>query len=243
MYRFLCIALFGVSFMAKKIYAVKRGRKTGLFNTWDECKAQVAGVQGAVYKGFMDIDEANAWLSGSTAASVAVKGTPVRTGEQTSLFGEEKDAPINEDYVIYTDGSCLRNPDGPGGWAAVITKTATGEKQEISGGEASTTNNRMELTAGIMALRALPEGASTAFFADSQYLQNAFVKRWLVSWKRRGWITSTGTPVKNQDLWMALDAEVSRHEVHFHWVKGHAGNEDNERCDRLAKAEAMKFAD
>ncbi|MBQ2048696.1 MAG: ribonuclease HI, partial [Schwartzia sp.] len=152
-------------------------------------------------------------------------------------------APINEDYVIYTDGSCLRNPDGPGGWAAVITKTATGEKQEISGGEASTTNNRMELTAGIMALRALPEGASTAFFADSQYLQNAFVKRWLVSWKRRGWITSTGTPVKNQDLWMALDAEVSCHEVHFHWVKGHAGNEDNERCDRLAKAEAMKFAD
>ena len=229
--------------MAKKIYAVKRGRNTGLFNTWDECKAQVEGYQGAVYKGFMDIAEANAWLWGSsaTAGKKSVKAT-VPAGE-FSLFGTDDEIREDEEYVVYTDGSCLRNPDGPGGWAAVIKDTATGEKKEISGGEASTTNNRMELMAGIMALKALPEGASVAFYADSQYLQNAFVKRWLSSWKRRGWITSTGTPVKNQDLWEALDSEVQRHKVNFHWVKGHAGNEDNERCDVLAKKEAMKYMD
>ncbi|MCR5559996.1 MAG: ribonuclease HI [Schwartzia sp.] len=230
--------------MAKKIYVVKRGRNTGLFNTWEECKAQVEGYQGAVYKGFMDIAEANAWMWGSSSTAPAKKSAAgTSAAAQTSLFCTEKTETFTEDYVVYTDGSCLRNPDGPGGWAAVIRESASGKKKEISGGEPSTTNNRMELMAGIMALKALPEGASVAFYADSQYLQNAFVKRWLSAWKRRGWITSTGTPVKNQDLWAALDAEVQRHKVFFHWVKGHAGNEDNERCDVLAKKEAMKYMD
>lgn len=233
--------------MAKKVYAVKRGRQTGLFTNWDECKAQVAGFQGAVYKGFMNTSEAAAWLYGSAATSAPARKTvrkPVEAAEM-SLFGETSRTaePVEDEYIVYTDGSCLRNPDGPGGWATVIRHIETGEKKELSGGEPSTTNNRMELMAGIKALEALPEGAAVAFYADSQYLQNAFVKRWLVSWKKRGWRTSTDSPVKNQDLWELLDAEVQRHKVHFHWVKGHAGDENNERCDELAKREAMKYMD
>ena len=119
--------------MAKKIYAVKRGRNTGLFNTWDECRAQVEGYQGAVYKGFMDIAEANAWMWGSSSAASAKKSAAgVSAAAQPSLFGTEEAETFTEDYVVYTDGSCLRNPDGPGGWAAVIREASTGKKKEIS---------------------------------------------------------------------------------------------------------------
>ena len=99
----------------------------------------------------------------------------------------------------------------------------------------------MELRAGIEALRALPPAAVVDFFTDSQYMKNAFTKYWLRNWKRRGWVTATGAPVKNQDLWLALDEEFHRRTVRFHWVKGHAGNKWNERCDELARGEAGKF--
>ena len=150
------------------------------------------------------------------------------------------DAPVAE-YIVYTDGSCLRNPDGPGGFAAVIL-ARDGTVREVVGGEPRTTNNRMELRAGIEALRALPEGATLEFYTDSQYLRNAFVKRWLSAWQRRGWVTAAGTPVKNQDLWQALGAECGRRTVRFHWVKGHAGHRYNERCDALARGEALRQA-
>ena len=217
--------------MAKKFYAVKRGRKTGLFTVWAECAAQVKGFQGAVYKGFMTEEEARAWLGGADART-----------EQTRAAAEmaAPSAP-DADYIIHTDGSCLRNPGGAGGWAAVIETAATGAVEEKSGGDPETTNNRMELTAALMALSAVPEGARVALYTDSQYLKNAFTKFWLPAWKKRGWKKADGEPVLNQDLWVQLDAAFAARQVQFHWVKGHAGNPRNERCDALARAEAEKF--
>ena len=217
--------------MAKKFYAVKRGRKTGLYTVWAECAAQVKGFQGAVYKGFMTEEEARAWLGGADART-----------EQPRAAAEmaEPSAP-NADYIIHTDGSCLRNPGGAGGWAAVIETAATGAVEEKSGGATETTNNRMELTAALMALSAVPEGARVALYTDSQYLKNAFTKFWLPAWKKRGWKKADGEPVLNQDLWVQLDAVFAARQVQFHWVKGHAGNPRNERCDALARAEAEKF--
>ena len=217
--------------MAKKFYAVKRGRKTGLYTVWAECAAQVKGFQGAVYKGFMTEDEARAWLGGANARA-----------EQPRAAAEmaAPSAP-DADYIIHTDGSCLRNPGGAGGWAAVIETAATGAVEEKSGGDPETTNNRMELTAALMALSAVPEGARVALYTDSQYLKNAFTKFWLLAWKKRGWKKADGEPVLNQDLWVQLDAAFAARQVQFHWVKGHAGNPRNERCDALARAEAEKF--
>ena len=217
--------------MAKKFYAVKRGRKTGLFTVWAECAAQVKGFQGAVYKGFMTEEEARAWLGGADARA-----------EQPRAAAEmaAPSAP-DADYIIHTDGSCLRNPGGAGGWAAVIETTATGAVEEKSGGDPKTTNNRMELTAALMALSAVPEGARVALYTDSQYLKNAFTKFWLPAWKKRGWKKADGEPVLNQDLWVQLDAAFAARQVQFHWVKGHAGNPRNERCDALARAEAERF--
>lgn len=133
--------------------------------------------------------------------------------------------------VIHSDGGCHGNP-GPGGWAAVL---AYGEhRREISGGAAATTNNRMELQAAIEALRALKQPCRVEFHTDSQYLRNG-VTKWMRGWKWNGWKTKTKAPVKNEDLWRALDAETGRHEVEWHWVKGHAGDAGNERCDVLTQ--------
>ena len=217
--------------MAKKFYAVKRGRKTGLYTVWAECAAQVKGFQGAVYKGFMTEEEARAWLGGADA----------RTEQPRAAAEMAAPSAPDADYIIHTDGSCLRNPGGAGGWAAVIETAATGAVEEKSGGDPETTNNRMELTAALMALSAVPEGARVALYTDSQYLKNAFTKFWLPAWKKRGWKKADGEPVLNQDLWVQLDAAFAARQVQFHWVKGHAGNPRNERCDVLARAEAEKF--
>jgi ribonuclease HI len=139
--------------------------------------------------------------------------------------------------VIHSDGGCHGNP-GPGGWAAVL---AYGEHtREISGGAAATTNNRMELLAAIEALRALKQPCRVEFHTDSEYLKNG-VTKWVRGWKRNGWKTTAKKPVKNEDLWRALDAEATRHEVQWHWVKGHAGHAGNERCDVLANEAIAKI--
>ena len=132
--------------------------------------------------------------------------------------------------IIYTDGACDPNP-GPGGWAAILMyKDRT---KELSGGEPRTTNNRMELTAAIKALEALKCRCAVTIHTDSQYLQKG-ITTWLPAWKRRGWMRGTGT-VKNLDLWQELDALVQKHDVHWRWVPGHAGNHYNEMCDVLAR--------
>lgn len=131
---------------------------------------------------------------------------------------------------IYTDGACRGNP-GPGGWAALLL--AGGHEREISGAEAQTTNNRMELTAVIRALEALKRPIEGAIYTDSQYVRQG-VLEWMPNWKARGWKTADKKPVKNQDLWQALDVLVARHRLDWHWVKGHSGNVGNERVDALA---------
>ena len=136
---------------------------------------------------------------------------------------------MNE-VTIYTDGGCLGNP-GPGAWAAVLL--AGKHRKEIKGGEPATTNNRMELQAAIEALRALNKPCRVLFHTDSQYLRNGILT-WIHGWKRNGWKTAAKQPVKNVDQWQALDALVCKHEIDWRWVKGHAGNPGNERCDELA---------
>ena len=132
--------------------------------------------------------------------------------------------------VIYTDGACRGNP-GPGGWGAVLT--AGDHVKEIKGAEPDTTNNRMELTAAIRALKALNRHCQVRLYTDSQYVRTG-VTEWLEQWKAREWRTASRKPVKNIDLWQALDAELTRHTIEWHWVKGHAGVPGNEHADRLA---------
>ena len=137
--------------------------------------------------------------------------------------------------TIFTDGGCKGNP-GPGGWGAILQ---FGDKtKELSGGEKDTTNNRMELTAAIMALEALTRPCAVDLNTDSQYVRNG-ITTWIKGWKARGWKTADKKDVKNVDLWLRLDEAVKRHDVSWHWVKGHAGNELNERADVLA-TEGMK---
>jgi ribonuclease HI len=134
--------------------------------------------------------------------------------------------------TIYTDGACQGNP-GPGGWAAILMYGRT--RREIVGSSPATTNNRMELTAAIEALRALKERCRVDLHTDSTYLQQGMTS-WLADWKARGWKTAGKKPVKNRDLWRALDAQAARHEMHWHWVKAHNLHPENERCDELAVA-------
>lgn len=131
---------------------------------------------------------------------------------------------------IHTDGACRGNP-GPGGWGAVLR--AAGTEKEIWGGEFATTNNRMELTAAIMALESLRQPCRVQAFTDSEYLRKG-ITEWLKNWKLRGWKTADRKPVKNEDLWRRLDDIAARHDVRWHWVKGHAGHAGNERADQLA---------
>ena len=134
--------------------------------------------------------------------------------------------------TIYTDGACSGNP-GPGGWGAILIAGA--HRKELSGGEAGTTNNRMELLAAISALEALKVPSRVELHTDSKYVQDG-ISKWIHGWKRNGWKTADKKPVKNVDLWQRLDLAIQKHHVKWHWVKGHAGHELNERADRLAVA-------
>jgi len=138
---------------------------------------------------------------------------------------------MSDDVVeIYSDGACRGNP-GPGGWGVLLRSRGT--EKELWGGEADTTNNRMELTAVIRALEALKRPSRVRLYTDSQYVQKG-ISQWIRQWKRRGWRTADRKPVKNIDLWQRLDELAALHEVEWHWVRGHAGHVENERADRLA---------
>lgn len=140
--------------------------------------------------------------------------------------------------TIYTDGACSGNP-GSGGWGAILEYRGT--ERELSGGEAATTNNRMELTAVISALRALKEPCAVDLYTDSKYVCDAVVKRWVYGWKAKGWIKADKKPALNVDLWEQLLPLLETHHVTWHWVKGHASNEKNNRCDTLAVSESRKY--
>jgi len=136
-----------------------------------------------------------------------------------------------ETIDIYTDGACSGNP-GPGGWGAILRYNGT--EKELFGGEAATTNNRMEMMAVIEALRALKRPLAVRVHTDSQYVQKG-ISEWIHGWKKRGWKTADRKPVKNEDLWRTLDALAAQHRIEWHWVKGHAGHAENERADELAR--------
>lgn len=138
---------------------------------------------------------------------------------------------------IFTDGACSGNP-GPGGWGAVL-RYGEAEK-ELSGGEAQTTNNRMELMAAIESLRALKSACRVDLYTDSVYVRDG-IRGWITGWKKNGWKTAAKKPVKNAELWQALDEARLRHDVTWHWVKGHAGHPENERADELARAGMAPF--
>ena len=137
---------------------------------------------------------------------------------------------MNPTVMLFTDGACRGNP-GPGGWGVFIRRD--GQETHLSGHEDNTTNNRMELTAVIEGLKSIEAGATVEITTDSQYVQKG-ITEWIHNWKRRGWKTSNKQPVKNQDLWQALDAEVEKHQTTWHWVRGHSGHPENEIADQLA---------
>ena len=143
-----------------------------------------------------------------------------------------------KEVSIYTDGACSGNP-GPGGWGAILLYGK--HEKELSGGEAETTNNRMELMGAIMALEALKEPCIVTLYTDSQYVVNAIEKRWVYKWRANNWMRDKKEPAKNTDLWMRLVDLLERHSVTLQWVKGHGDNPYNNRCDQLAVAESRKF--
>ena len=140
--------------------------------------------------------------------------------------------------TLYTDGACSGNP-GPGGWGAILEYE--GHRKELSGGEENTTNNRMELTAVIRGLEALKESCVVELYSDSKYVIDALEKGWAWGWKKKGWVKSDKKPALNPDLWEQLLILTQRHEMHYHWVKGHAETELNNRCDELAVMEWKKL--
>ena len=241
--------------MQKKFYAVRNGRQTGIFQTWDECRAQVDGFPGARYKSFPTQEAALLWLkepqplhalfpapegSVQTLPPANQGGTLRRSsGARRTKDAVEPTEPQGDACHVYTDGSCLRNPNGPGGWAVCIVE-ANAAMRTLSGGHPSTTNNRMEMTAAIEALRHIPKSRPLLLSTDSQYLKNGITK-WIHSWKRRGWKKADGAPVLNRELWQELDALITGRSITFQWVKGHAGHKYNEICDTLAKKEAAAF--
>jgi ribonuclease HI len=152
------------------------------------------------------------------------------------VTGKKPDSGVVE---IFTDGACSGNP-GPGGWGAILRRG--GHEKELSGGETPSTNNRMEMTAAIMALEALKRPSRVALYTDSTYLKDGITK-WIAGWKRKGWKTADRKPVKNIDLWQRLEAALVPHEVEWHWVRGHNGHIENERADALARAAIEALAD
>ncbi|MEN8257964.1 MAG: ribonuclease HI [Thermodesulfobacteriota bacterium] len=214
----------------KKFYAIAVGRTPGIYTKWPDAQAQVMGFAGAKYKGFATRAEALAWLKNPVYTPQGAKAKKGNKKSASAKGGKEGE------IVIYTDGGARFNP-GPGGFGVVML--ADGKRQEFSGGYRLTTNNRMELMGCIVALRKLPErNRSITLYSDSQYVVNGISKGWAKSWRKKGWIKSDKQPAINPDLWAELLDLLEGLTIEFRWVKGHAGNEFNERCDELAVSSA-----
>jgi ribonuclease HI len=212
----------------KKYYAVVRGVRPGIYPAWygpEGAEAQVRGFAGALYRGFSSLPEAQQWLNNPEGMS---KTIPVR-----ALSVEDPDYPgvSSGQIAVYTDGGCLGNP-GPGGYGAVIL--SGGKRKELAQGYRLTTNNRMELTACIAALATLKTASDVVLHSDSQYVVNGISKGWARRWRANGWMRTKEAAAENADLWDILLDLCDIHKVRFVWVRGHRGNRENERCDRLA---------
>lgn len=217
--------------MKKKFYAVASGRSTGIFTDWPSAEAQVKGIAGAKFQGFSSEEEARAWLENPFYKKrEACQKTPAAAQVRPELRPGA--------IIVCTDGGCINNP-GPGGYGVVIEVDE--ELREMSGGFRLTTNNRMEMMAALVALETLRGcGKPIDLYSDSSYLVNGIVKGWARKWRNNGWRKADGGPVQNVDLWQRLLLLAEPLDVHFHWVKGHAGHAGNERCDQLAVAAARQ---
>ena len=229
----------------KKFYAVVKGRTPGIYTAWfgkDGAQVQVIGFAGAVFKSFPSRREAEAFMkSGPTWSAGKKPGAGKKT---TSTPNETKPSnpagditPREGQIIIYTDGGALGNP-GPGGYGAVILNGE--DRVELSGGYRLTTNNRMELMACIVALKSLEKPSSVLLHSDSKYVVDGITRGWARKWQANNWMRTKKDKAVNPDLWEQLLALCDTHDVEFKWVKGHAGNPGNERCDALVRMESAK---
>lgn len=220
---------------SKKYYAIVSGRKPGIYDNWAAAQAQVTGYQGAKFKGFATRAEAESWMRNPIYSQSATAEKTANTARSALSSGT---SPKNGEVTIYTDGGARYNP-GPGGYG--IVQICNGERKELSGGYQLTTNNRMELMGCIVALRELEcRDKPITLYSDSSYVVNGIVKGWAKSWRKKGWIKSNNKPAMNADLWAELLDLIEDLNITFTWVKGHAGNPMNERCDELAVAFARR---
>ncbi len=243
--------------MAKnKFYAVVKGKKPGIYHQWfgeNGAEIQVKGFPGAIYKGFATEIEAQRWMEQklAQASNSADPTSEPKQGQLLTTFPIEAKntaAPqsqikpssrlrqnIKKDYVIYTDGACKHNP-GNGGYGVVIIQD--GRRAEFYGGFTQTTNNRMELMACIVGLEHVPTGSKVTLYTDSTYVVKGIQKGWAKRWRSRGWLKSDGKPAENSDLWAKLLDLCDKVSVNFIWLRGHAGDIENERCNSLAQMAA-----
>jgi ribonuclease HI len=221
-----------LSTKSKKIYAVFQGHEPGLFSDWDTASKQVKGFKGAVYKSFAQRTEAISWLREMVlAAKEPVSEHLIELIKAENLPASSTRAASSDPrIVIHTDGGASPNP-GVGGYGVVLQHGT--RRKELSAGYQLTTNNRMEILACIVALEALKEPSQAVLYTDSKYVVDSIMKRWAKGWRHRGWRKSNGERPENVDLWSRLLDLLEKHKVEFIWVKGHAGNQENERCDQL----------
>ena len=227
----------------KKYYVVIHGRRPGLYDRWfgeEGAAEQVDGLADAVYRGFYTLQEATEWLRELRAETIP--GLPPDLVDLLGLHPERqrREGPrallTAGKILIYTDGGAIDNP-GPGGYGVVLRYKR--HRKELSGGFRRTTNNRMELLACIEGLKALKRKSSVVLLSDSKYVVNGMTKGWAERWQAKGWKLSNDRDVKNADLWRQLVELCRMHDVEFRWIRGHSGNQDNQRCDHLAMAAAQ----
>ena len=234
----------------KKFYAVRSGREPGIYLTWGECDAQVNGYHNAEFQSFTRREDAERYLGIATPGKpVPAKPKPKekRQVELPMVEATSSESPNTRNglkqVTIYTDGACTGNP-GPGGYGAVLLH---GEhRKELSGGYRLTTNNRMEILGCIVALQTLKDRCDVTLHSDSKYVVNTMSKGWARRWKLSGWKRKEGygenavwKDALNADLWEQMLDLCEKHKVRFVWVRGHAGNVENERCDQLARAAVL----
>ncbi|HEX4997165.1 MAG TPA: ribonuclease HI [Terriglobia bacterium] len=214
-----------------KFYAVRKGYQTGIFRTWDDCRRQVEGFAGAQFKSFPTEREALEYLAGKDPRPpVQAPRSPVAAATQ-----EQDSASV----VVFSDGAASPNP-GPGGYGVVIVEGD--RRRELSGGFRLTTNNRMEILGCIVGLSQIEAPSDVAVYSDSRYVVNTMDQSWAIRWRKNGWrrkdASGNWQPALNSDLWLRMLELCDKHQVRFHWVRGHAGHPENERCDELARTAA-----
>ena len=215
----------------EKFYAIKVGRRPGIYREWygeNGAEAQIKGFPNAIHKSFPTREGAELFLKGN------IEKGPKRKAVKKQPSDADSD---KNGIIIYTDGACINNP-GPGGYGIVILDGKS--RKELSGGYQLTTNNRMELMACIVGLKYLKSPSSVSFHSDSKYVVNGISKGWAEKWQANNWMRNKKEPAQNPDLWKQLLTLCEKHKVKFVWVKGHAGNQENEICDQLANNAATQ---